>query len=119
MFVRKVNGSLGTRSLAALERFARRLDGKAVTELLLSDENETAWLILAGGAGRHLVEFRKGGTSRTLKNPRPKVDVFHSFVAAGQRIECSDEDVVGVTLALRAVRHFADTGEPDPTLLWS
>lgn len=118
MYVTKVDGSSGRWTLGDLTRALNTLNAASCTELILSNEDESHLLIIAGGAGRYLVEIRIDNHSRALIDPDGSPDQPVTFVAAGQNVTCSDREAVKRELATRAVRYFARTGEADPALTW-
>jgi hypothetical protein len=118
MFVTRVDGSPGRWTLAELTRALNTLNGTWCTELLLSNDDESRLLIVAGGAGRYLVEIRIDDHSRALIDPSRSPDRPVTFLAAGQNITCSEREAVNRKLANQAVRYFGRTGEADPALTW-
>ena len=118
MFVTKIDGEPGPWTLVDVKKALNMLNGTWCTELILSDDDESKMMFVAGGGARYLVEIRVGNHSRSLIDPAGSADQPVTFLAAGQNITCSDREAVDVELATRAVRHFARYGDADPKLTW-
>ena len=104
---------------ARIEEVISRMDQRRHTETAL--EGRDWWLaLIGGGSGAYIVsiENRMTGVRFELVDPRQSQDQVVEVVAGGQRGHLSARDVVGREAAVRAARHFAETGEPDPGLDW-
>jgi hypothetical protein len=81
------------------------------------DEPELALNVLGGSGEFALCIFRKGHHIyfRDLSRGKNTIEIWESDQGsnAQEKELCNDRDVV-----LKVVRHFAETGEPDPSVKW-
>lgn len=104
---------------SCVEQVIDRMDQWLHTEASLLGK-DWWFALIGGGSGAYLVsiENQMTGIRFQLVDPdRSEVEMVE-IVAGGQRGRSPARMVVGTDAALRAARHFAETGEPDPALHW-
>lgn len=102
-----------------IEEVIGRMDQQRYTETAL--EGPDWWVALIGGGSNAYVvsiENRMSGVRFDLVDPGRPPDETVAVVAGGQLGSLPARDVVGLDAAVRAARHFAETGKPDPGLDW-
>ena len=102
-----------------IEQIVGRMDQRRHTETTLRGE-DWWFVLLGGGAGSFVVsvENQMTGVRYQLINPHPQSSVPSEVVTGGQLGRFDPSLVVSSEDAVRAARHFASTGRPDPELRW-
>lgn len=102
-----------------IEAAIRDLDGKRRTIVTLAAEAESHLTIGGGSSNRYVVymTFDNMEFHNLLSGDRAE-QVVKLFVG-GQDGLYPDNTVIDITLALKAARGFAETGQPDPSCKWS
>lgn len=102
-----------------IEEVIGRMDQKRHTETTLTG-SDWWFILIGGGAGAYVVsiENQMTGALYQLVDPTRSEEEKVGIVAGGQRGEYPGRLVVDRETATRATLHFADTGNPDPSLTW-
>lgn len=115
---RQGEGKIPTPAWEIIAAAVRELDAERRTEVSLGTAGE-AHLSVSGGRGRYLVSATLDNDRfYDLANPAGDDSEPHRFVAAGQAILATGDEIVSLDVALTAARTFAETGRIDPTLSW-
>jgi hypothetical protein len=103
---------------ATIETVIGRMDQRRHTEASLRDGDRH--LVVGGGDGAYVVcvANQATGASVQLVEPDAAEGETVEVVAGGQLGRYPSRHVVGRQAALRAARHFAETGQRDPALRW-
>lgn len=101
--------------LAALDQ----LNGAEFSSIALVTEDETV-MAIGGGEGAYVVSITLDDDARiyTLVDPAKSEDHDQDVVVGGQSGSYQQYQCVDRELALAAVRHFQQAGEPSPELQW-
>jgi Immunity protein Imm1 len=101
-----------------IESAIRALDGKRRTMAVLSAGGEWHLAVGGGSANRYVVYMTFDNMSFLNLLSRDKADQKVTLFVGGQDSLFPDNAVVDITLALRAAKAFAETGQPDPSCKW-
>ena len=103
-----------------IETAIRRLDGDSCTILVLGiGEPPVPHMAIGGGEnGKYIVYTTDDNlVFYNLINPNASPGKT-LLVAGGQRGDYANKQLVGFENAIRAAKSYAETGQPDPTLVW-
>jgi hypothetical protein len=102
-----------------IELAIRALDGKKRTIVTLGADGESH-LAVGGGSSNHYVVYMTFDNMHFLNlTSRGRADETVTLFVGGQDSLFPENTVVDISLALRAAKVFAETGQPDPTCKWS
>jgi hypothetical protein len=103
-----------------IESAVRRLDGNSCSLLILGiGKTPVPHMAIGGGeAGKYIVYVTTDNLTFTNLINLAAAQGRFSLVAGGQRGEYDLRLCVSLSDALRAAKHYAETGRTDPTLTW-
>jgi hypothetical protein len=102
-----------------IETAIRALDGKRRTMVILGGDGESH-LAIGGGSSNCFVVYMTFDNMHFFNLlSRDRADKTATLFVGGQHSQFPDNTVVDIALALRAAKTFAETGQPDPSCMWS
>jgi immunity protein Imm1 of predicted polymorphic toxin system len=102
-----------------IEAAIRALDGKRRTMVTLGGDGESHLTVGGGSPNRYVVYMTFDNMEFLNLMSHDRADKTVTLFVGGQDGPFPDNTVVDITLALRAAKAFAETGQPDPSCKWS
>lgn len=102
-----------------IEAAIRALDGKRRTIVTLGGDGELHLVVGGGSSNRYVVYMTSDNMHFLNLTCRDRAVETLTLFVGGQDSLFPDNTVVDFTLALRAAKAFAETGQADPSCKWS
>jgi hypothetical protein len=102
-----------------IEAAIRALDGERRTMVTLGADGESHLTVGGGSSNRYVVYLTFDNMHFLNLLSRDRADKMVTLFVGGQDGPFPGNTVVDLTLALRAAKAFAGTGQPDPSCKWS